>query len=656
MSNWITITWENEQLRLLAARIQSGAVIFEHAVQFTLSKNDDGLSIKDQLSRFLQKNRIGKVDTIVLLNRSDVEVRPMVFPPVPVDELCDLVRFQATREFNAYDQNSPLDFFVTNKFDNISRSALFPSVFSGASANNNKNHTSANGNTNSTSSGGSPIHLLASTIRRDLFQKISNFCEELGLNLRRILLRPCESAYLWKFSVEFNPMRTFLLLELDENETSQTVLYQGEPIFIRSPKISSPVDVSNPDFVVVLAAELRRTMIAVRNEIQGITVDDVIVCGKDAHFAKMSQLLSETLGVPVKMFDAWTDPKLSGSKLRVAGGELIKTSGKLRNDLATGNISNPERYSALIGSILRAGRNTQCDIDFCNPKRRQERIGYRVFVNLAVVVVFLLLVGWVGYEFYMKNLLTENNKAIAKQQTKLDKTAKSIAPLRMQLQAIESWHADKIDWFEQLGWLNRNAPDPRDMMLKTLTLTATQGGSMNFTSLVRNSSIVSPMEEKFRSDNHDVKTGEKSEIRDNSQYRYQVTLWVYLTQSDWNLAPIEDEPILEPVIKDLPGTEKNANDKPNLTNRPNSSSVVNLPEITRTTQPQPVLPPTPMTLPTTPPTNFPPNPPTPEFTPEPIPTQPYQHDDDQLPPPQPNAEINENYNENTDEYDEYEDM
>ncbi|MDR1485260.1 MAG: hypothetical protein LBT09_10610 [Planctomycetaceae bacterium] len=636
MSNWVTITWENDRLRLLSARVQGGSVVFEHAAQLTLQKNVDDIPIKDQLLQFLQKHRIVKAETIVLLNRSDVEVRPMVFPPVPVEELCDLVRFQASKEFNAYDQSSPLDFFVTNKFENVSRSALFPTVFNSSGRGGKKNNTTTtqDNNSKSATSSGTPIHLLASTIRRELFQKIGKFCEESGLNLRRILLRPCESSYLWKFSVEFNTLRTVLLLELDEDETSQTVLYQGEPVFIRSPKIIPPVDVSNPDFVAVLGAELRRTMIAVRNEIQGVAVDEVIVCGKDSHFTDLSKLLSETLNIPVKTFDAWADPKSSGSRTRAAGGELVKTSGKLREELAAGNIQNPERYSALIGSILRAGRNIQGDIDFCNPKRRKERIGYRVLMNLAVVAVFLILVGLVSYGFYVQNSLSKTNKALSDRQYKLKQTAMSVVPARLQLQAVESWHGDKIDWFEQLGWLSRNAPSSREMMLTSLTLSAVQGGSMQFTSLVRDSSIVSPMEEKFRSDNHDVKTGEKSETRSNSHYRYQVTLWVYLTQSDWNLIPIEDEPIVpiaEPEDKDLPKVEKNVD------NKSSAVPVAKPPELSKATSPQPVLSvaPTPPPAPTPTPIDY---------------NQPPSSTSPTLPsPPPPPANINNNYDDTEDD-------
>jgi hypothetical protein len=610
MSNWLTITWENERMRVLCARVQNKSVVFECAEQFTLQKNDSGnniensnelpsvLSIKDQLIQFIQKNRLGKAETLVLLNRSDVEVRSMVFPPVPVDELCDMVRFQAIKEFNAYDQNSPLDFFVTNKFDNISRSALFPVVFNSSSRGGiSGSNNAASAETKSSVLGGAPVHLLASTIRRELFQKINKFCEDAGLNLRRILLRPCESAYLWKFSADFSSSRTVLLLELDADETAQAVLFRGEPVFIRSPKISPPADVTNPDFVAILAAELRRTMIAVRNEIQGVTVDDVVICGRDSKFEALSKLLSEMLRMPVKMFDPWTDPKLSNLKLRITRDGLVRMSDKLRGDLSAGNLNHPERYAALIGSTIRAGRNVQSDVDFCNPKKRQERVGYRVLANVAVVLAFLLIIGWIGYEFHLQYSLTKTDKELSAKKYKLEQTKKSVVPLQNQLHEIESWYVDKIDWFEQLAWLSRNAPESRDMMITALTLSvkAGQGGSMNFTSLARNSSIVSPMEEKFRADNHDVKTGEKSEKTGNSQYRYQVTLWIYLAKSDWNLTPIQDEPIVENVGNG----DKNSTSIKAETSPLKGSSTTSVLDLPRPVLSPPTTPTTPTPMPTT---------------------------------------------------------
>ncbi|MDR1925343.1 MAG: hypothetical protein LBQ66_13315 [Planctomycetaceae bacterium] len=587
MSNWLSITWESGRMRLLVSRVQSGSVIFEHADQFTFQHDDKGKSAKEQLAEFLRKYRYGKLDTIVLLNRSEVEVRPMVFPPVPIDELSDLVRFQAVKEFNAYDQNSPLDYFVTNKFENISRSALFPTVFKSSEQNANPANNSASQNA---SAGGSPIHLLASTIRHELFQKIKQFCDESGLNLKHIFLRPCESAYLLRFSTTFNPVRTILLLELDAEEISHIVIYQGEPVFIRSPKISTPTDVTSPDFVAILTAELRRTMIAVRNEIQGVTVDDVVICGADSNFNELAKLLSAAISIPVKNFDTWNDPKIASSKNNIARGNLIKTTGKLQDDLNAKNIANPERYAALIGSTLRTGKNIQTDIDFCNPKRPKEKIGYRILANAAVVFIFLLVTSLIGYAFYVQHSLALSNSELSKEKYKLEQTAKKIAPLRTQLNAIESWQTDKINWFEQLGWLSRNAPEPRDMMITNLTLNASQGGSMTFTSLVRNSAIVAPMEEKLRSDNHDVKTGEKSETKGTPLYNYQVKLSVYLMKSDWNLAPVEDAPLVETIKIDKPKTEttsttNNTPTTPPATPTPNPTPPPPTPTQQNTTQP-----------------------------------------------------------------------
>ena len=176
MAIWVAITWENNRLLFLSASTSGRAVTFEHATAIDEPK---------KLSDLISRHRLAKAETIVVLNRSDVEVRPMLFPPVPIDDLPDLVKFQATKEFNHLEPNAPVDFFVTGKLEDVSRSTLFPAVKPSDSE---------------SISDGAPRHILASTLRLNTLQQIRTFCEEQNLVLRHIVLRPCATAALWRRS------------------------------------------------------------------------------------------------------------------------------------------------------------------------------------------------------------------------------------------------------------------------------------------------------------------------------------------------------------------------------------------------------------------------------------------------------------------------
>ncbi|GHT16507.1 hypothetical protein FACS1894189_0340 [Planctomycetales bacterium] len=507
MPNWIAITWETDRLLFLSANVHNGSATFEHAAT---------LSEPKQLAEFVQKHHLAKAETVVVLSRADVEVRSMLFPPVPVDELPDLVRFQASKEFNGYDPNAPLDFFITNKLDNVSRSTLFPAIKS-------RGQTEKNVEKKTESPTGSPKHLLASILRADTFQKIQEFCTKQNLTLRHILLRPCEAVSLWKRSAEFDPNRSILFVELDTKETSQTVVFQGEPVFMRSPRISCPEDVSSSDFAARLVAELKRTRIAVRNEIQGVSVDDVVLCGVGEKFESLAKQLADGLKMPVKTFNPWIG---------------IAQSATLKEE------SVNERYAPLLGGILEVAKGKMSSLDFCNPKKRREPAGHRQLMTTILAMVMFFVVGLLGYGFYSKMTLEDDVRKLTREFNELKNTAGTIVEQRVQLNAIDAWLADNVDWFAQLDWLSRNAPDAQDMMVSELMFNANNGGVMTLKSQLRDSSVASPMEEHFRDANHVIKTGERGEAKDNPRYRFRYSFSILMSSSGEEKT---DKPDTEPT-------------------------------------------------------------------------------------------------------------
>jgi hypothetical protein len=481
MAAWVAITWESDRLLFLSASTSGKAVTFEHAAAL-----DEPKKLADLLAQY----RLAKADTIVILNRSDVEVRPMVFPPVPVEELPDLVRFQASKEFNHYEPNAPVDFFVTNKLENVSRSSLFPTVKASDSA---------------SASDGAPKHILASTLRFQTFQKIKAFCDEHNLTLRHIVLRPCAAASLWQQSGNAEPSRSTLFVELDKYETSQAVVFQGEPVFMRSPKIHCPQDVSTPDFAARLLAELKRTCIAVRNEIQGTDVNEVVLCGSGTMFESLAGQLTKGLDMPVRLFDP-----LKGLTVKPEAAS--------------------ERYAALFGAIRQAVRREPIQIDFYNPKKRLEDTGKRNLFTGIAAAVLLLIVCLFGYAFYSRSVLQSEINALKIQFNDLNKTAGTVVEQKKQLDAIDAWLVDNVNWFEQLEWLSRNALSSQDMMIRNLTLSSASGGTLIFDSLLRDQSRLPLMEERLRDSAHALQMGQLGPESGNSRYSYRGNVTIRLSK------------------------------------------------------------------------------------------------------------------------------
>ena len=491
MATWIAITWETGRLLLLSASASGRAVTFEHAAALDAPK---------KIGELISSHRLSKAETIVILSRADVEVRPMVFPPVPSAELPDLVKFQAGKEFNNYDPNAPVDFYVTSKLENVSRSTLFPAVKASDSA---------------SASDGAPKHLLASTLRLNTFQKIKAFCDGHNLMLRHIVLRPCATAALWRQSGNSTPTRSSLLVEFDKNEASQTVVFQGEPVFMRSPKITRPQDVSVPDFAARIVAELKRTRIAVRNEIHGIDVDEVVLCGSGIAFESLSEQLSHGLEIPVRLFDP-----LKG--LTVKAPDVN------------------EQYAALLGAIQQAVRKEPPQIDFCNPKKRAEDTSKRNLFTGIAAAVFILVIGLFGYIFYNRMTLEKEVKILKQQLDTLKNTAGTVVEQKKQLDEIDKWLADDINWFKQLGWLSEKALPSEDMMVRNLNFLSASGGSIRFASLLRDQNLVSQMEERFRDSSHAPLPGQLSSEPENTRYKSRRDMVIHLSKEAES--PVRSEP------------------------------------------------------------------------------------------------------------------
>ncbi len=550
MPNWLTLNWENDRLTLLSARIQNGTAVFEQAYAVSLKPEGNGESshsvnpanlagssnsdqiLKKKVAEFVQQHRLAKSETVVVVGRGDVEVRPMLFPPVPVDELPDLVRFQASKEFNGYDPSSPLDFVITNKLENVSRSTLFPAL-----------RTKGKGKVDPPPPTiGGPKHVLASTVRKESFVKIQKLCEDLNLNLRRVVLRPCEVAFLWRQSAEFDLAKTYLFVELDAVETPQSVLHAGRPIFMRSPKIGLHGDVSSPDFAAKLLAELKRTRIAVRNEVQGVTIDEVVLCGTGNPFLTLAERIADGLGVPTVMFDPWKD---------------VRRDGELKLRLP----EFPERFAPLIGATIQAGKSESSDIDFCNPKKRPEPAGKRELFTGIIAAALLLLAVFVVYGLVSRSVMTEEIKTLSNKLNTLKKSAAVVTDQKNQLAAIDAWLADDVNWFEQLDWLSRKAPGSQEMILNDLIISANNGGSMSLKTLVKDSSVISPMEENLRDDKHAVRTAEKAEVKGSGRYGFRFNLSVFLSKASAAAAAALEQSLPEPSPLEPSQTETPVEDK-----------------------------------------------------------------------------------------------
>ena len=158
-----------------------------------------------RLAQELDSRGCGKPEALVSVGRTRIELRQFTVPPAEEDDLPDLVRFQAAREFNELDDRWRLDFLPIETV------------------------------------GEGPKPVLATAIAPSEIAAIEKVCERAGLTLRRVLLRPCEAASL--LTAGGGGKLPQLIIELFADEADLTVIHGGKTVFLRddaSPAAARP--------------------------------------------------------------------------------------------------------------------------------------------------------------------------------------------------------------------------------------------------------------------------------------------------------------------------------------------------------------------------------------------------------------------------------
>ena len=172
MARFLALEWDSTQVRMAVAQARGDQVTIAHAFSVDLEPHESGETLAEsnialRISEALAERGIGKVETLVAVGRAGIELKHLSLPPAPEDELPEMVRFQASRQFHRLDDDWALDYIP------IGSLSLAPA-----------------------DSSGMEVEVIAAAISPELVGQITQTCEAAHLNPRRLVLRPCASASL----------------------------------------------------------------------------------------------------------------------------------------------------------------------------------------------------------------------------------------------------------------------------------------------------------------------------------------------------------------------------------------------------------------------------------------------------------------------------
>jgi Tfp pilus assembly PilM family ATPase len=466
MSKLLAVEWDEHEIRLAIASSRGGVAVLEKAFSVRLPPSPDGkpvdrTTIGNALRAAVSGEALRKAETLAVVGRPSIELKDLTLPPAPDEELPDMVRFQAMRDFTQLQDDWPLDFIP------LSGSAE-------------ESH-----------------QVLAAAISPETLGEARAICEQADLDLKHLVLRPCASASLLARHRP-GPSRIRLLVDMLGDEVDLTVLNDDRPIFMRTARLAGD-SASQEQFRAVLM-EIRRTIAAMQNRLHGRRVDEVHLCGDGPHQTTLAERIETELDLPTELFDPFAN---------FEGARAIER--KLPE--------HRSRFVPLLGMLADAGASERQAIDFINPRRRPAAKSYRREMLLGAALAAVLLLSFAGFTWLWTSSLDSDIQQLAGKGTNLDREIEKGKKVQREVAEIEKWMAGDVVWLDMLYRISTKAPKAQDAMLTGLTATTNnQGAVLKLEGAVRTHEQFKNLEKQLRAEKVHIAPGEVDQDVKSTKY------------------------------------------------------------------------------------------------------------------------------------------
>lgn len=469
MARYIAIEWNETEARLVVAGGRPGQAVFEQAFTVSLESPDpSGEAAQrepgERIAAALAARGIGRLPALVALGRGKLELRQLSMPPAPDDELPDLVRFQAMREFGSMQSDWPLDFIPLDDDPD------------------------------------QPRTVLAAAVAPEQMKEVDDLCQTAGTKAAHVLLRPCSAASLFCRAHPADlPGQVRLLIDLLGDEADLTVVRDETVVFLRSARLPGNA-LDSKDAAAALESEIRRTMAAAQNLLTGQKVDSLVLFGTSLKHNGLRDTLHKKFDLPVEVYDPF---------------EGLKLKGDLRRNVP----SDSDRFAPLLGALLDEVQRDRHALDFLHPRRAQEKNAQKNMVTGVALIAGVLLVGLLLFNFIQKQSLEGSIRRSTAELNQLKKQVRKAEQAIENAKLVEEWAANDVQWLDKLRWISERSPSAEDVLFTHMSLSANkESGQVSVKGVAKDLEAYSSLEQSLNDDTHAVKSGPTS--RDDSQKGY----------------------------------------------------------------------------------------------------------------------------------------
>ena len=444
MSQLLALEWDAHEARVVLARRRGKQAVIERAVAIDLTSPPP---LAAKLAELVKEAGFGRAEALVAVGRSNIELRLLSVPPVPPEELPDLVRFQALKQFASVGDNWPIDFVPL------------------------------------TSAAEGPLSVLAAAIAPDVVEQVRGTCREANVTPQRLVLRPFAAASLWQ--QHRDSAGCVLMVDLLAEDGDLTVLVDGQVAFIRTVRL--PSTENQDELARAMFGEIRRTIAAASNQLGGRKVERVVLCGSDEVFNSLRHQITQQTTLPCEIYDPFDGLELSPE----LSAKLPSRSG---------------RFAPLLGMVTDEAEGVRRGIDFLNPRKRPEPPNRRrlyaliggVAASLVLGITYLTWSNLAGLDDQIKLLKTES--------AKIDTQLKRLEKPQREATEIDEFVAGDIVWLDELSKVSLDFLPPDKAIVSKLSGIVAQngGGSLTVEGRVTDSTDIEDLESRLRDEAHRV--------------------------------------------------------------------------------------------------------------------------------------------------------
>lgn len=471
----VAFEWNPEQLRVVLARTSRRGWHVERIWSFNLPTPVEerdlpetplSSALADRIGELLSGLSLPRCEAVVLVSRAHVELRQLTLPPAPDEELPDMVRFQASREFTSLEENWPLDFYPLDSDPSQQRSVL------------------------------------AVALPPRLLERIQEVCNRCHLRLASISIRPFAAASMFLRQKGAISAGAQLLVGIFSDEVDLTVLLDNRILLSRCTRLhGDPLE--DNQAVEDLLGQIRRTIAAAQGLLGARRVETVVLCGAGPKLSALADRLRQDLRQEINLWDLTPWPPLAGAVQTIEPEQL-------------------GQFFPLFGALEEYAGKLPPAVDFLHPRKRPAPPSRRPQILAAVSIVALVLGGVIIWGYWHDLTLREEIRQLQDRLKTLEARDRQTASLEGIVSELARWEGESVNWLEELHRLATNLPPAQELMLRQIRCTlGSEASQIEFDGLARSLEAIRQAELNLQGENRSVMGKSKSELPNPQQYRYE---------------------------------------------------------------------------------------------------------------------------------------